>query len=1719
MACRIIKNQNDKVVTVYAENGNESKLFKDIVKLGYDKDTALKKWAMTLTPTFKNWFQEGRTDKNGEPKIFSIDNVPSFIAEDNTTKHATENYGSFASKRDASPLIREIEQRFNLRNPDGSVRNIPYMENVNGIAERIEKEYPGINAFVTEDVGGDIIMLSASPHLDPDNIYHQIETKQLQEQDIAIDKAMHKFLRSLGVKLRNVNSIRDKNGNVIKAAAKADMVNKLVEVVRGKTGLDTLPEEAAHFMVELLESEKSPLFTSMMNNIENFEVYKDVVNNEQYQQLYNGDINKLKKEAVGKLIAQHIINKRPGKEIPPNLTRLNSWFQRVMDFIRSIFNFQSNPYARAAHIMLNETVTDYINVERGMGNISGEMYQADNVVPDTQESRVEDLIERLDQENNNWKIESMTLEEAGLKQKWFVEEGNETERYVGHGPMKGKFIRGRVSDAVKQHFWKINRGKIKDLTGKEKQLRLDNNEIRKVTGTMGHTVLQELVELKVNRKGNRQQILNNSLFTPAQFEVLEKGVTDLIAQIKKQQKAIDPEGKVVIRTEQLVTDEAQDVGGSIDLMAIFSDNTASIYDYKFISPSKQAGYVDKYTNRIIEDPHNVKMQTYDMQISQYKSFLLNHYNVGAVRQSRIVPIHIRYKTEKGGKLTDNITVVQMGTRYGEFLEQLPVAAEMTSFEDLNELIDKLLTRKQLIDLQLQTKKYKAGESFETLKAKQAQITKQLRVLQIDQDLSYVIKSLRDDIGNINKKLGENIEVLKDGTPNPNYLTDQDLNDLLQDLIFYNSMIDLHDYVDYMKNTNPEKHKEYIILRDRLAGFLAQTITQVKGKILERTNDKAIKRGVKGLKSFNLNVDWMTSNFVNLSRQTNPFLRNLWEIMDELNFTKRKLVKVKAEEIQAAQDAFVRGRGIKAFDMLLNDDSTFKSKFSKQFYTERNNAIQSGDYTWFSKESGNVVIDEEYYNKKYKEFRAGKLKVLRAKHGDNQSKINLELRKWELAHDVKAHLKTAALNKGGQYFLRPAEKWISEDYKAIQNDPDAKRFYDLYMETVKEVEEMYGERLGPNFTAEVHKGFVESAAINGTMSEAIDGGIENFQMREHDLTYGIRDENTGRLVKRVPKLFIRPIVDSNGNVDSSLKSRDLGKGLLMLYNAAVDYQLKNDVLPEIQAMEAILATDAVRVESTDQLGNIMSESSKLGRVFKENPKALAETYQKFVDAYIYGTDLDTDIKIGKKLSSTKTIMGLKNLHSVTQLGLKMPVAVGAFTAGMIGLQYEASKGTFITKKNLNKARIALLKADPKMRALVEHLEYYQQDDAESRAQRLSASYATRHLTNDKWFAFLSTADRGIDAVALFATALNFGVNEEGMVTRLDRLPKGSKNIVELMQLTENPLWEGTVTNVANKAVDRYKVDIEGLSDIGQRKLRNIGREMSTKIKGSMSAEDKVLYNSNMFFRLMMHYKSWLPGVALARFGKQKYNNILETFDEGTWSSVWHNLEISKSTSMKEALDTEVHLANILKTLAIDIGNIAVDIVTFGYFDRSKAKEELARSRFNVWAANNARNPEFASKLKDKVEKEKLFEEFLRMKNGNIKAFLMEARASLAFFLLLAQLGGDDDKDGKTDIRETYLGRKFHNVLNRAFREVAVFTQPQEFLESGRATGIPLLNLFAELWRLGENTIDETGDILTGEDPYTEGDRKEKFYHVFKLFPGLNSFSKAVELFPQQKYERY
>ena len=71
MSCSIIRHENGAVAKVLAPNGKESILYKSLIEdLGLAPETALKKWAMTQTRTFKHWFGDSKVlDKNGEPMI------------------------------------------------------------------------------------------------------------------------------------------------------------------------------------------------------------------------------------------------------------------------------------------------------------------------------------------------------------------------------------------------------------------------------------------------------------------------------------------------------------------------------------------------------------------------------------------------------------------------------------------------------------------------------------------------------------------------------------------------------------------------------------------------------------------------------------------------------------------------------------------------------------------------------------------------------------------------------------------------------------------------------------------------------------------------------------------------------------------------------------------------------------------------------------------------------------------------------------------------------------------------------------------------------------------------------------------------------------------------------------------------------------------------------------------------------------------------------------------------------------------------------------------------------------------------------------------------------------------------------------------------------------------------------------------------------------------
>ena len=258
---------------------------------------------------------------------------------------------------------------------------------------------------------------------------------------------------------------------------------------------------------------------------------------------------------------------------------------------------------------------------------------------------------------------------------------------------------------------------------------------------------------------------------------------------------------------------------------------------------------------------------------------------------------------------------------------------------------------------------------------------------------------------------------------------------------------------------------------------------------------------------------------------------------------------------------------------------------------------------------------------------------------------------------------------------------------------------------------------------------------------------------------------------------------------------------------------------------------------------------------------------------------------------------------------------------------------------------------------------------------------------------------------------------------------------------------------------------------------------------------------------MHYRSWLPGIAFERFGKLRYDHVMENFDQGTWNALFSNIGPDKQfDSLKQVVDVEVGALQWLQSIGSDVIKLGTDIATFGQFGLYKQKEGKARLEFESYIEQQQGNPQFD--FKTNAEKEAAYGRFIEMKQANIKGAMAELRAAILLAILIKLMGADWDDDGEKDIRQTWSGRQMYALLNRTYREVAFFWDPTE-LTGPRSTGIPLVGFGKNIYNMAGNMLDETGDTLFGEDD--NPDKTEKGYYTFKMAPGVAGVANLFEIY--------
>ena len=159
----------------------------------------------------------------------------------------------------------------------------------------------------------------------------EIKQATLNELDQKIEQwLMEKF----GIPVEKYNNLSKKLG--LDAVGMADMLNKVVLVDNNRDRF-TLPEEAGHFFVEMMDN---AAMQRLLKLVVKTKTYEDVSND--YKHIYNNSID-FQKEAAGKILAKYIVGEYSGETVIEDYgTGLLATLSKVWDAIKRFFGGRKN---------------------------------------------------------------------------------------------------------------------------------------------------------------------------------------------------------------------------------------------------------------------------------------------------------------------------------------------------------------------------------------------------------------------------------------------------------------------------------------------------------------------------------------------------------------------------------------------------------------------------------------------------------------------------------------------------------------------------------------------------------------------------------------------------------------------------------------------------------------------------------------------------------------------------------------------------------------------------------------------------------------------------------------------------------------------------------------------------------------------------------------------------------------------------------------------------------------------------------------------------------------------------------------------------------------------------------------------------------------------------------------------------------------------------------
>jgi hypothetical protein len=1549
-----------------------------------------------------------------------------------------------------------------------------------------------INPPIPRDLDGQLNMFSLNTG--------QSETILDPQYEDVLRQRIDQLLAKMGFKIESTMVFTDINGAPVNAKALTDFLNQIIQVSEGITDISDLTEEAMHVFVRMLKVSDDPIYNEMLDVIEGMDEYVEVIND--YSDVSGYTKAKLHEEAIVKAVRNVLINRKHELADPKNDVYRSLW-TKIKDWFKSLgTKVKDNPFIKTARMFMNDEYDSYVDKAQSLG--------ADKMLKKTVKPRsfTED---KLKQDQERFTKVILDVNDPTLTDNIYRGFGDTIERY--YDTLRKVVVGKRITDAAER---KHNIGKNK-ADSRENSQRPNVVAARNV-GTKMHSVIEGLIKaLTTNDKEALRKLKVEHKLSSEVWKVLIRDVNHYIAELEEIQKRIDPKGKISWYTEQRVFDESGDIAGTIDLLAIYSDNTNSICEFKFKQTNKYNSGINNATGKRVLSSDVVSYdieEEYDIQVSLQKNILARNYGGGETRTSRLVPYAISLAfNAKTGEITENITEIFSPLDGNEYLTTLSLGRESLGIAEM----DRHLTKAYDLLSRMKSDRKKKGISDynkERLGIEIRQLGQAIQALQKNFDMSLITGSAYNLAFTVlnesedGKSISENEQYI-DGELNPRWMDMDELAEAKNALEVYAELLNQsYPYSSSLKQDSRKLDKETISNMDeniKDASYKVNSaLTAIKSKIQERITSEAESRFGIDMHRPVRELTALQRMFNTLSEIDHPVFEYASRLIRLATAEKNRKVVAITNQITELQDPLFKYADsigvsrLQIFDKLIESEGFhLKSMYAKELFSTlipKNREL--GNAAWF-KERYN--IKQEYMDSYQERFAARKIainerykdRILSKTEKINKSKIRKDLlAQWVADNDYT--LDSFWLNKKNQYKLELKEEYkdvyLSEDYKAISAVPALKNFYDFLVQKNQEFSEILGQDtyISNTFIPKVRKTLIDDLVQgNKTFAEIWRSFLDSLRIKQ-DGVMGQYDIDSGELQYKVPLLFVNPYKDKHGNIDTTVNSRDLGRNLMLFAESVYNFQEKTKIEPTILALADWLQ---MNVNGEMKLNNTNAPERDVKGFVKRNflPSDNLDTFKRLMNYYLYGQRLQGDKAIlGGKFSQNSILSTIMDYHRMKTLGLAIIPPLAARVAGEGGIFFEGVKDRFYNTSHVTEAHKMFASNSETMNMLVKFMNIYQEEQSFRLANNLSASKIAKGLTLDNMYRGYSFTDEKIDNIVLVSMALSHGFDQFGNVVRLtdEDIANGKKNLVDSIVVVDDKM---TITGMTNESYDQF---------------RSMARNVTGSIKGQMTSEDINAVNTYLVGRMFMMYRNWMPKVIKERLGSFRYNPVLEGFEQGRYNIVINNVFNETATFLTV-------LENIGSTMMRIVG-LMDNFNKYKTGDPNTKAGQLAR----LHVENEYKKFQEQFKGDSRFEDDFSIDDFIELRAGQSRAFIAEARVMVIFLSLLMALGKLDlDDDDIADYKEIWIGRKLYQILNRSQSEWSFIWNPLEwknFIQNPMA----ISGFLTDFLNVVRNTKDEVL-IATGVKERAPQDKSPLFYYSTKLAPAGRSVSSFFEFFEQDK----